>query len=125
MGDVVGIRDHINDDPHVAVECRCQACGFEAMVVKPVGFKATICPSCKGETMLAKQLIFPDEYLECCCGNHLYTLGRAAAVILVSEGRIKQKIRTTRHFTEAEYVGTLSGAQLHVLTGEYARDEEA
>jgi phage FluMu protein Com len=79
MSNVIPLHDHANDDPHVVVQHKCRHCGYENLTVKPVGYIAVECPECHNETLVPTALITPDEFLECGCGNTLFTLGRTSA----------------------------------------------
>ncbi len=72
MGDVVDMQAY-REDPHLAGEAHCMACGHDWVAVVPVGETHLDCPGCG---MTRGVLRYPCEREEahwtCNCGNQLF-----------------------------------------------------
>lgn len=79
MGDVINLSDH---SPHLQGEAICVNCGHVWQAVAPVGTFADLeCPSCKMMKGALRFGVVPEEYWECGCGCHLFTVAGDGEIV--------------------------------------------
>lgn len=82
MGNLIDMTDKLNN-PHLAGECVCVACGHTWMGVMPVGrFDELECENCGLMKGVLKYGVVPEPTLVCDCGCWLFTVSGKSGDIM-------------------------------------------
>ena len=72
MGKVI---DFLSRSPHMAGKAVCLSCAHSWEAVAPVGTLILECPECGLGKGAFKNLVAPETYWQCVCGNSMFIVG--------------------------------------------------